>query len=184
MQAAESIKHKAYPLYKDSGIEWLGEVPAHWDVLRLKYSAELVNEKVNGADDELLYTGLEHIVSWTGNRLTTDAETSSDGQTSIHRAGDVLFGKLRPYLAKAYAAESDGVCTGELLVLRPKALLQCFLRDYLLNPSLISVVDSSTYGAKMPRANWDFIGNLPALCPSSRRAIRHRRLSGPRDITY
>jgi len=166
MDAKTAPKRQKYPSYRHSGIEWLGEVPRHWDVLRLKYSAELVNEKVNGAAGELLYTGLEHIESWTGKRLITDAaETSSDGQASIHRAGDVLFGKLRPYLAKAYAAESDGVCTGELLVLRPKALLQCFLRDYLLNLSLISLVDSSTYGAKMPRANWDFIGNLPALVP-------------------
>jgi len=150
---------------KDSGVEWLGEIPEHWEIKRLKYSADLVNQKVDGAASELPYTGLEHIESWTGKRLTTDAETSSDGQASVHRAGDVLFGKLRPYLAKAYAAQSDGICTGELLVLRPKTLVQGFVRDYLLNPSFISVVDSSTYGAKMPRASWDFIGNLPALVP-------------------
>jgi len=43
----------------------------------------------------------------------------------------------------------------------------------VLNPDFISVVDSSTYGAKMPRANWDFIGNLPALVapPDEQRAI-------------
>jgi type I restriction enzyme S subunit len=140
-------------------------VPLHWDVLRLKYSAELVNEKVNGAGRELPYTGLEHIESWTSKHLATDVETSNDGQASVHRAGDVLFCKLRPYLAKAHATESDGACTSELLVLRPKALLPQFLRDYLLNPSFISIVDSSTYGAKMPRASWDFIGSLPALVP-------------------
>lgn len=150
---------------KDSGVEWLGEVPQHWNLLRLKYSADLVNEKVNGAACELPYTGLEHIESWTGKRLVTDAATSSDGQASLHRAGDVLFGKLRPYLAKAYVAENGGICTSELLVLRPKAVLQRFLRDYLLNPCFISVVDSSTYGAKMPRASWEFIGSLPVLVP-------------------
>jgi len=40
MQAAESIKHKAYPLYKDSGIEWLGKVPEHWSVLAFKRLGE------------------------------------------------------------------------------------------------------------------------------------------------
>ena len=66
-----------------------------------------------------------------------------------------------------HAAESDGICTGELLVLRPRAAAQRFLLDYVLNPDFIAVVDSSTYGAKMPRANWDYIGNLPALIPPS-----------------
>jgi type I restriction enzyme S subunit len=164
--AAESgHKYHGYRATKASNVAWLGEVPQHWDVLRLKYTAELVNEKVNGAASELPYTGLEHIESWTGKRLTTEAETSSDGQATVYRAGDVLFGKLRPYLAKSYAAQGDGICTGELLVLRPKTLVQGFLRDYLLNPSFISIVDSSTYGAKMPRASWEFIGNLPALVP-------------------
>ena len=151
--------------HKNSGIEWLGEVPQHWDLLRLKYCADLVNEKVNGAACELPYTGLEHIESWTGRRLVTGTVTSSDGQASLHRAGDVLFGKLRPYLAKAYVAEDDGICTSELLVLRPKVVLERFLRDYILSSFFISVVDSSTYGAKMPRASWDFIGSLPVLVP-------------------
>ena len=151
--------------HKSSGIEWLGDVPQHWDLLRLKYCADLVNEKVNGAACELPYTGLEHIESWTGRRLVTDTATSSDGQASLHRAGDVLFGKLRPYLAKAYVAEDDGICTSELLVLRPKVVLERFLRDYILSSCFISVVDSSTYGAKMPRASWDFIGSLPVLVP-------------------
>lgn len=163
--AESGRKRRGYRAYKASGVEWLGEVPEHWHVLRLKYGANLVNEKVNGAASELPYTGLEHIESWTGKRLTTDAETTSEGQASVHRAGDVLFGKLRPYLAKACVAENAGTCTSELLVLRPKAVLHGFLRDYLLNPSLISVVDSSTYGAKMPRASWDFIGSLPVLVP-------------------
>lgn len=158
-------KHHGYGTYKTLHAEWLGEVPEHWGVLRLKYCVDLVNEKVNGAECDLPYTGLENIESWTGRRLSTDAEMAADGQASVHRAGDVLFGKLRPYLAKAYAAESDGICTGELLVLRPKALLQPFLLNQLLNQPFISLVGSSTYGAKMPRASWEFICNLPVLVP-------------------
>ena len=40
------MKWKAYPKYKPSGVEWLGEVPEHWATKRLKYSAQLINEKV------------------------------------------------------------------------------------------------------------------------------------------
>ena len=156
----------AYPHYRQSGIEWLGKIPAHWEVRRLKYTADLVNVKVDGADNDLPYTGLEHIESWTGKRISPNGDTTSEGQANLYRRGDVLFGKLRPYLAKAHAADSDGICTGELLVLRPKVVQQKFLVDYVLNPDFVAIVDSSTYGAKMPRANWDFIGNLPTLVPS------------------
>ncbi|QDU71076.1 restriction endonuclease subunit S [Mucisphaera calidilacus] len=158
-------KRATYPAYKPSGTPWLGDVPEHWEVRRLKYSADLINQKVDGAEADLPYMGLEHIESWTGKRLGQNGDASSDGQANLFRRGDVLFGKLRPYLAKAYAADSEGICTGELLVLRPKAVDQKFLLDYVLNPDFVTIVDSSTYGAKMPRANWDFIGNLPTLIP-------------------
>jgi len=150
---------------KDSGIEWLGEIPKHWEVRRLKYTADLINQKVDGAESDLPYMGLEHIESWTGKRLGQNGDASSDGQANLYGRGDVLFGKLRPYLAKAHAAKIDGICTGELLVLRPKTVKQKFLLNYVLNPDFVAIVDSSTYGAKMPRANWEFIGNLPALIP-------------------
>lgn len=160
-------KRAAYPAYKPSGIEWLGDVPRHWEVRRLKYTVDLVNMKVEGADNDLPYTGLEHIESWTGKRIAVNGDSTNEGQANLYRYGDVLFGKLRPYLAKAHAANADGICTGELIVLRPRAVEQKFLLYYVLNPDFISVVDSSTYGAKMPRANWDFIGHLPTLVPPS-----------------
>lgn len=162
---ATQHKRAAYPSYKPSGVAWLGDVPEHWAIRRLKYTADLINVKVDGADNNLPYTGLEHIESWTGKRVSPNGDATSEGQANLYHRGDVLFGKLRPYLAKAHAADSDGICTGELLVLRPKVVQQKFLVDYVLNPDFVAIVDSSTYGAKMPRANWDFIGNLPALVP-------------------
>lgn len=166
-------RRAGYPAYKPSGIEWLGEIPKHWEVRRLKYTVDLVNVKVDGADNDLPYTGLEHIESWTGKRIVVNSNATSEGQANLYCRGDVLFGKLRPYLAKVYACDADGICTGELLVLRPRAVEQEFLVDYMLNSSFISIVDSFAYGAKMPRANWDFIGNLPVLAPplAEQRAI-------------
>ncbi|GMT42255.1 MAG: hypothetical protein IEMM0002_0666 [bacterium] len=151
---------------KPSGIPWLGNIPEHWDAYRLKYCADLINEKVDGNESELPYTGLEHIESWTGKRIASNNGTSSDGQASQFRHGDVLFGKLRPYLAKVLRADDEGICTGELLVLRPDLLIQDFLFYYMLMRDFITIVDSSTYGAKMPRANWEFIANLPVVVPA------------------
>jgi type I restriction enzyme S subunit len=160
------VKWREYPRFKDSGVEWLGEVPEDWDTKRLKYCAQIINEKVEGKDCDLPYIGLEHIESWTGKRFVTTEPSSSEGQSNRIRLGDVLFGKLRPYLAKVHRASEEGICTGELLVLKPRCVVQGFLFYYMLSKDFISVVDSSTYGAKMPRASWEFIGNLPTLVPS------------------
>jgi type I restriction enzyme S subunit len=81
--------------------------------------------------------------------------------------GDVLFGKLRPYLAKSLAPNFQGRCSGELLVLRPKQLETRYLHYWLLSDETISAVTASTFGAKMPRADWDFIGNLEIPIPSA-----------------
>ena len=54
------MSRKAYPEYKLSGCEWLGDVPKAWSIHRLKYCATLIDEKINRAECDLPYTGLEH----------------------------------------------------------------------------------------------------------------------------
>jgi type I restriction enzyme S subunit len=151
---------------KDSGIEWLGEIPEEWRLKRLKYCVSRINDKVEGLNSDLSYTGLEHIKPWTGKRINEESNATSDGHSNRYKQGDVLFGKLRPYLAKVLRVNNVGICTGELLVIRPRLIEQNFLFYYMLAREFIFIVDSSTYGAKMPRANWEFIGNLPILLPS------------------
>ncbi len=165
----------AYTEYKKLGIEWLGNVPEHWEVQRLKFSVLLVNEKVDAEGNELSYMGLEHIQSWTGKRIE-DSEANSEGIASRFIPKDILFGKLRPYLAKVYLAEHEGLVSTEALVLRCKSEIHpTFLRYYMISRDFIDIVNSSTFGAKMPRASWDFIGNLPLLVPSfsEQRSIAH-----------
>ena len=160
------MKLCTYTKYKDAGIDWIGSIPTQWQFIRLKYCVDLINEKVDGSETDLPYTGLEHIESWTGKRIAAEnGSATSDGQANRYKAGDVLFGKLRPYLAKVLRSNDEGICTGELLVLRPKAVIQDYLFNYLLSKDFVTIVDSSTYGAKMPRASWEFIGNLPILLP-------------------
>jgi type I restriction enzyme S subunit len=150
---------------ENSGVVWLQDVPRHWRIKRLKFSADLVNSKVSVEDSPLPYIGLEHIESWSGRKI--DGEISnSEGLASAFSTGDVLFGKLRPYLAKVHLAQQDGLISSEALVVRSKAELRSdFLKYYMLSSDFINIVDSSTYGSKMPRASWDFVGNLPVLLP-------------------
>ena len=107
----------------------------------------------------------------TGRFVDSEAPIAAEGIANIFHEGDVLFGKLRPYLAKALLSTASGVCSTELLVLRGSKVIPRFLLYYALSDEFIKQVDSSTYGAKMPRASWDFIGNMAAPVPSTNEQI-------------
>ncbi len=156
-----------YSDLRDSNVPWIQSVPSHWTQKRLKFVVELVNQKQSVDQSDLPYIGLEHIESWTGRKI--DGEISqSEGLASTYASGDVLFGKLRPYLAKIHLADTPGLVSSEALVIRPsRDISSSFLKYYFLSRDFINTVDSSTYGSKMPRASWDYIGNLPLLVPSA-----------------
>ena len=163
-----------HPPMRDSGVEWLGEVPEHWEVRRLSRSVERSDIKIEADVAEgAAYLGLEHVSSWTGSLLSLDDQATPESLSNKFSGGDVLFGKLRPYLAKVFSATFDGVCSTEFLVLRPVSYEQHYLMHLLLTDGFISRVDASTYGARMPRANWDFIGgsHLPLPPLAEQKAI-------------
>lgn len=154
------MKFPAYSRYKSTGIEWLGAVPEHWEVKRLKMGVRLTDRKVEATEENPLpYVGLENIESWTGRLLFASPEVVPTGTANSFKLGHTLFGKLRPYLAKACNPDFDGLCTTELLVMKGIQFDRRLLLYSLLSHGFISLVDSSTYGSKMPRANWEFIGN-------------------------
>ena len=136
---------------------------------RLKYVVSLGRSRVEGAADDRPYIGLENIESSTGRLIGEPAATDdsalpasgeSESMSNSFEPGDVLFGKLRPYLAKAWVAAFPGRCTTELLVMQPVGAESRFLRYVCLSRDFIDAVDASTFGSKMPRADWNFIGNM------------------------
>ena len=163
MSAANPLgKYQPYPEYKDSGVEWLGKLPVGWEVKRLKYLAPLVTNKASNRTNPI---GLENIESWTGRFISTDSEFQGEGTGFI--SGDILFGKLRPYLAKALLAEFSGEAVGDFHVLRPTSSVNNrYLQYQILTKELISIIDGSTFGAKMPRVSWDFMADICCAYPS------------------
>ena len=161
------MRYPGYSAYKESGVQWLGEVPQHWEVKRLRMTTHLNDRKVEADEDNPVpYIGMESIESWTGKLLPINPNVVPSGVANRFNTKNTLFGKLRPYLAKACNPDFDGLCSTELLVIESddfdrRALLYCLLAD-----GFIKLVDSSTYGSKMPRANWDFIGNCLLPVPS------------------
>jgi len=162
---------KPYPAYKAAGAEWLGEIPAHWEVKRLKYVAPVAGERWVEAIPDLPYVGLEHLESGTGKLAQATEDTQSEDQevestASTFRPGDVLFGKLRPYLAKVFRPDFEGRCSTELLVLRSAGEIGPAVLAYqLLSPGFVSWINSMTYGTKMPRANAEQVTNTQLALP-------------------
>jgi len=154
---------------KPSGVDWLGDIPEHWNLRRLKFLVDNVNKQTSSKMDEEIYIALDQIESWTGKISFPEAEVIFESQVKRFRAGDILFCKLIPYLAKVTRSKQNGVCVGELLVLRSQRadLLPEFIEQKLRSVQIINIVNSSTFGAKMPRADWSFIGNLLIAYPDS-----------------
>jgi type I restriction enzyme, S subunit len=154
---------------------WSQQLPECWQAKRLKTIVELKSVRENGSATSENYIGLENIESWTGRLIPTaikqvqseEEESETKGMISHFSSGDVLFGKLRPYLAKAHLTKEAGVCTTELLVLKPHENIDGrFLLNVILTHEFISVVNAETFGVKMPRADWDIISNVLIPLPS------------------
>lgn len=135
---------------------------------KLKYIATERKIKLDTAPIDLKYIGLENIESFTGKIVDSKEKTEPESSVNIFHKGDVLFGKLRPYLTKVLSTDFDGVCSGEFLTLVPKKekVLSKYLFYKLLSKDFIKTINDSTYGTKMPRANGQFIGNQTIAYPS------------------
>lgn len=123
---------------------------------------DLVGTPAQGPDWRV---GLEMIEGGTG-KLRANVEIDVDDPGVEFRAGDVLFGKLRPYLAKVWLADRSGAAVGDIHVYRPGPCSDTrFLAYALLDQAFIDQVAASTYGAKMPRANWNAIKQIQVPGP-------------------
>jgi type I restriction enzyme S subunit len=144
-------------------------------IMRLSDLCDLVGvlvDPTNCADD--LYIGLEHVAS--SRFVRTGAGRASDVQSSKYafEPGDVLYGKLRPYLDKAILAEDVGICTTELLVLRPKeGVNPRFVVGIVHAPSFVEHAVAGTTGVQHPRTSWNHIRDfaLPAFEPDEQTKI-------------
>ena len=122
--------------------------------MRLKSVVTCLAVKSDGTP--LPFVGLEDIGSGTGSLLADDLPMKAATDSVLYQAGDVLFSKLRPYLAKSFMPEKPGSATGELLVLRPHANIENrFLLYSTLSSPWLEWADTTSYGTKMPRTSWD-----------------------------
>ena len=150
---------------KDSRIAWIGEIPAEWEVKKLKFCSSFMQDKYDDDHGFLPYIGMENIVSWNGKYITTESQYDKT-QSLIFRKNDILWGKLRPYLAKVYHCNDDGCCSSEFCVIRIDNEYNVrYFWNLLISSEFVATIDQSTHGTKMPRANADFIRNVSIPIP-------------------
>jgi type I restriction enzyme S subunit len=148
---------------KDSGIEWIGEIPEHWEVKKMKYAVFHSTEKALPPTDAIKISP-ENVESNTGKCLNYRSEYEGEGYSFTK--GDLLLNKLRIYLKKILFAELDGFSMGEMLVLRCKSTLYNRYFYYLLfNQGLIDFLDAQSTGIKMPRVSPEIILNTRIIYP-------------------
>jgi len=150
-----------YREYKPTSMQWLKEIPSHWEERRHKHCLLLVKNKSSLANK----VGLENIESFSGRFIPT--ESIYDGNGVEAHEGDILYGKLRPYLAKVWIATGPCNAVGDFFVYRcnKKLLLNNYAKWLMLSDGFTKVCSASTYGAKMPRVSADFISSLSIPLP-------------------
>ena len=144
-------------------------VPEGWTHRRLSECVDQRTDKITpDAADVRPCVGLEHLAQGRPALLGWSPAGSATSAKTVFRAGDVLFGKLRPNLRKAAAAPFDGLCSTDILPLFGKGGLDT---PYLLQLAQWSRLQqhavATASGTKMPRTSWkqlgDFAFSLPPL---------------------
>ena len=165
-------KQKSLPPIKPEEVPY--ELPQGWEWVRL---GEIVdyNGRTNISGDEIAsdcwLLDLEDIEKGTSKLLYRAhfSERQSKSTKSTFKKGDVLYGKLRPYLDKVIVADADGVCTTEIVPVVPFGGIDSYYVRWLLKrPSFLAHVNALMYGVKMPRLGTeDALLSIHPLAPIS-----------------
>ena len=160
--------------------------------VRISELCDLVRDSVKrGTRPNALYLGLEHLAPGRLERIGGGLASEMRSTTSAFEPGDVLYGKLRPYLDKAVLADETGVCTTELLPLRSKSDVDSrFIATVLHSPDFIEYAVAGTTGVQHPRTSWAHIREfeIPAFSFDEQRKIAdllwlvHEGISGAEKI--
>jgi len=162
--AKASRKMKKYAVLTREPRCFLGSFDFSWE--QRKFEEIAVRSSVICSDDTLPRVEYEDIVSGTG-RLNKDiyAKQSSKSGIVFHQ-GDVLYGKLRPYLQNWLLPTFDGLAVGDFWVLQPQNADSSFLYRLIQSRQFDEVANQST-GTKMPRADWKLVSKTVFSIPSN-----------------
>ena len=174
-QVTRHRRFPAYPEYKESGVEWLGEIPAHWGVERLKYLATLNDEALPESTDssfEMTYVDIGSVDAVAGITETEAVvfEKAPSRARRVVRDGDVIVSTVRTYLraiAAIHAPESGLIVFTGFAVLRPRRLESSFASYALRAPHFVERVVANSVGVSYPAINASSLVCFPIPYPEA-----------------
>lgn len=147
------------------------DIPDSWEWVRLGNISSYAEtkQKVNATSADPSIWGLDLEDIEKGGRLLeykTVGERKAVGDKTIFTKGDILYSKLRPYLLKSLVAPDDGICTPEIVPFRVYGGIDpSYIVNYLKSPYVDNLINSITYGVKMPRVGTETMTSLLVPIP-------------------
>ena len=144
-------------------------LPVGWEDHQFGDVCERVKDSYKPVEDgQKPYVGLEHLAQGFPAFIGHGIESEIKSSKTAFRAGDILFGKLRPYLRKGVQADFEGICSTDILVFRAKEPCESEFLKYLVHSDeFINHAKSTTTGVQHPRTSWpslrEFHLSLPPL---------------------
>lgn len=148
---------------KDSGVEWIGEIPESWDIKKMKYCLKMISEKKEVSKEDIKISP-ENVENGTGICFNLYSDYTREGMKFIK--GDILLNKLRIYLKKILITDYEGFSMGEMIVLRTIDGINKFYYYTLFNQGLIDLLNNQSTGIKLPRVSPETILNSKIIYPS------------------
>lgn len=164
----------AYPGYKSSGVEWLGDVPEHWCVRRLKYFASINDEalaETTAPDFGLSYVDISGVDPVMGIVATEDLvfEDAPSRARRIVRDGDTIVSTVRTYLraiAPIRKPQISLIVSTGFAVVRPRSVEPEFMSYALRENGFVETVVARSLGVSYPAVNSSEIATIPVPLPS------------------
>ena len=147
------------------------DIPDSWEWVRLGIISSYAEtkQKVNATSADPTIWGLDLEDIEKGGRLLehkTVGERKAVGDKTVFAKGDILYSKLRPYLLKILVAPDDGICTPEIVPFRVYGGIDPnYIVNYLKSPYVDNLINSITYGVKMPRVGTETMTSLLVPVP-------------------
>ena len=164
-----------YPAYKDSGVDWLGEVPAHWEVVRLNTTATCNDEVLlesTAEDYEIEYVEISGVQAGQGitETATLPFGNAPSRARRVVRDGDVLISTVRTYLraiAQVKSPPENMIASTGFAVLRPRRIDSRFLGYACHAEGFVSEVIARSVGVSYPAINASELARLPIPLPTA-----------------
>lgn len=160
----------------------MGEMPEGWEVVTLGDIAALRRKGVDPASEAINtpYIGLADMPRGSIALPNWGATGSVSSRKSVFKAGDIQFGKLRPYFHMVGIAPVDGLCSTDIVVLgarQPKwsaLVLAC-----VSSAALVAHTSQTATGTKMPRTSWKAMSRYELCRPTDAIATEFQRIVSP-----